>query len=577
MSAQLNFEIENQIITRTDSFQPVAKSQNYLRASFTFSDDWGNDDKIAIFKIGGKSYEVILDAEGECVVPWEVLVRVGTVYVSAYSGDRVTASVAKVPVLKTGYVDDPTSTEDPSVDIYQQLKAQIQDVQDDIPEIVDDALSNAKLSDFDNDAGFITESDIPTPNWEAVYGEDGYITNKPKIMAGTGTGSLRNSKSTAGGNYSFAEGNGCSASGDYAHSEGELTKAVKNGSHAEGYSTVTSGSYSHAEGAGTIANHKSQHVFGEYNIVDPGRNASTTRGTYVEIVGNGVSSDAKSNARTLDWEGNQWIAGNMKVGGTGYDDPNAKEVATKDYVDDAIADIPTESEIDDTAGSGDTDKTWSADKITSELANAGSVQDVTINGTSVVSNGVAEIPVASGNNQFGLIKASNSYGTNVYSSGVISVSAAPSASVKAGNNGARPICCSNQHESVFYGLSKAAGVDLANETVTLGTYPDNAKASIKAMLGVGGETQKVTVSGTAPVIVANQNTRYVCGEIVSLDFTPSAEGICDVIFTSGSTVTVLTIPNTVRFPEWFDPTSLEANKTYEISISDGVYGAVMIW
>ena len=97
------------------------------------------------------------------------------------------------------------------------------------------------------------------------------------------------------------------------------------------------------------------------------------------------------------------------------------------------------------------------------------------------------------------------------------------------------------------------------------------------MLGIGGETQKVTVSGTAPVIVANQNTRYVCGEVVSLDFTPSAEGICDVIFTSGSTVTVLTIQNTVIFPEWFDPTSLEANKTYEINITDGVYGAVMIW
>jgi hypothetical protein len=41
-----------------------------------------------------------------------------------------------------------------------------------------------------------------------------------------------------------------------------------------------------------------------------------------------------------------------------------------------------------------------------------------------------------------------------------------------------------EHESTFYGLSKVAGVDLANETVTLGTYPEASKNAIKAMLGV---------------------------------------------------------------------------------------------
>lgn len=59
------------------------------------------------------------------------------------------------------------------------------------------------------------------------------------------------------------------------------------------------GDLSHAEGNGTTANHRSQHVFGEYNILDPSENASSIRGTYVEIVGNGEYS-AYSNARTLD-------------------------------------------------------------------------------------------------------------------------------------------------------------------------------------------------------------------------------------------------------------------------------------
>lgn len=87
----------------------------------------------------------------------------------------------------------------------------------------------------------------------------------------------------------------------------------------------------------------------------------------------------------------------------------------------------------------------------------------------------------------------------------------------------------------------------------------------------------VEVSGTSPVIVAESNTIYNCGEVTSLSFTPCSSGICDVRFTSGSTVTVLTIPSTVKFPNSFDPTSLETNKIYEINILDGIYGVVTSW
>ena len=125
--------------------------------------------------------------------------------------------------------------------------------------------------------------------------------------------------------------------------------------------------------------------------------------------------------------------------------------------------IDAPSEIDDTAGTGDTDKTWSADKIISELENAGSVK-------------------------------------------------------------------------------------------------------------------VVTVAGTNPVIQAEENTRYVCGEVITLDITLPASGIVDVVFTSGSTPTVLTITppteQTVKWANEFDSTSLDADTTYEINIMDelGVAG-----
>lgn len=86
----------------------------------------------------------------------------------------------------------------------------------------------------------------------------------------------------------------------------------------------------------------------------------------------------------------------------------------------------------------------------------------------------------------------------------------------------------------------------------------------------------VTVSGTTPNITASANTRYVCGEVATLDFTPSATGICDVVFTSGATATVLTVPSTIKWANGFDPTSLEANTTYEINIMDGL-GVACAW
>jgi hypothetical protein len=113
----------------------------------------------------------------------------------------------------------------------------------------------------------------------------------------------------ASGTSSHAEGDRTTASGGYSHAEGDRTTASGNSSHAEGTNTTASGYCSHAEGYRTEANHRSQHVFGEYNIEDDSTEESYNPGNYVEIVGNGASNNARSNARTLDWDGNEILAG----------------------------------------------------------------------------------------------------------------------------------------------------------------------------------------------------------------------------------------------------------------------------
>lgn len=86
---------------------------------------------------------------------------------------------------------------------------------------------------------------------------------------------------------------------------------------------------------------------------------------------------------------------------------------------------------------------------------------------------------------------------------------------------------------------------------------------------------EVTVSGSTPVITGANNTRYMCGEVSTISITPPVSGTAEVIFTSGSTAAVLTLPNTVKMPDWW--TGVEANRIYDIIITDGVYGAVMSW
>lgn len=121
---------------------------------------------------------------------------------------------------------------------------------------------------------------------------------------------------TASGSRSHAEGDATVASGQASHAEGSNTKAEGMYTHAEGYRSTASGSDSHAEGNQTIANHRSQHAFGEFNVEDPSTAAATAKGTYIEIVGCGTSNTNRSNARTLDWNGNEVLKGSLTLGST---------------------------------------------------------------------------------------------------------------------------------------------------------------------------------------------------------------------------------------------------------------------
>ena len=65
---------------------------------------------------------------------------------------------------------------------------------------------------------------------------------------------------------------------------------------------------------------------------------------YAQIIGNGFSSDVRSNAYTLDWLGNAWYAGDVYIGSTSgiNKDEGSKKLATEEYVDNNTVTIDTE-------------------------------------------------------------------------------------------------------------------------------------------------------------------------------------------------------------------------------------------
>ena len=115
--------------------------------------------------------------------------------------------------------------------------------------------------------------------------------------------------------YAHAEGYSNTASGEASHAEGYATWADGNYSHTEGCYTTASGEYSHAEGFYVEAAGRYQHVQGKYNIVDEDSSGNPLD-TYAHIVGNGTANTKRSNAHTIDWNGNAWFKGNVYTGGT---------------------------------------------------------------------------------------------------------------------------------------------------------------------------------------------------------------------------------------------------------------------
>lgn len=258
----------------------------------------------AIFSSDGKILEAILNAKMDAD--------------KAYTKEEINTMIGalsslKISVLQEGE-DLPAVGSTDTIYLKKKTTSQTQNAYDEYIYLENGTYE--KIGDTEIDlTSYLKTTDADTKY--AKLEKYGDTTINVGRKSGTAVGknsTAEGSDTTASRAFSHAEGYKTTASGESSHAEGSWAIASGFSSHAEGSDTTASGAYSHAEGQETTASGDYQHVQGKYNIEDK---------TSAHIVGNGSDNVNRSNAHTLDWSGNAWYQGNIKTGGTSYNDaPN---------------------------------------------------------------------------------------------------------------------------------------------------------------------------------------------------------------------------------------------------------------
>ena len=116
--------------------------------------------------------------------------------------------------------------------------------------------------------------------------------------------------------FGSQDGCGGTLTGKYGRTSGAYNVARGYACEARGRYTIADGSHGNVSG-------RPQETFGQFNVPDDTQK-------YMAIGGNGTDNEHRSNAYMLDYDGNAYFSGNVKIGGTPSDDSDA---VTKAYVD----------------------------------------------------------------------------------------------------------------------------------------------------------------------------------------------------------------------------------------------------
>ncbi len=165
MSTTLKFCVRGQRITRADAIVTVADAINYIYAEFAFCSDWDGLVKTAVFTRGSASYEALLDQNGRCLVPYEVLEDgPGIFKVSVFGGNLITTAPVKVRIDASGWSFALESSQPPTPSVYQQIIDRMDGIETEMETATAAAEASAVLAESYAKGGTSTRQGEDTDN-----------------------------------------------------------------------------------------------------------------------------------------------------------------------------------------------------------------------------------------------------------------------------------------------------------------------------------------------------------------------------------------------------------------------------
>ena len=280
----INIDIKNKIATADDT-EYICGNDDFIVA-FNFDAEWDEHTTKTARFVWDKGHQDIVFQGSQCEVP--VISNTSAILCGVFTGNLKTTTPALIRARKSILCGNPPPAE-ATPTVFEQMLT----------------LFNAGLNEIRKAAGETVAGKTFTVDGENVTAQSyAEIFNYPYNTATGYAAHAEGFATKATGDFSHAEGHSSEARGYTSHAEGFKTKALGRLCHAEGDSTVAEEQYSHTEGRETIARGLCQHVQGRFNKPLGHR--------YLHVVGNGASDEERSNAHTLDEDGNAWFAGTVE-------------------------------------------------------------------------------------------------------------------------------------------------------------------------------------------------------------------------------------------------------------------------
>ena len=146
----IRFKVDEQTLTASYSPLIVSRSQDYLKARFTFTEDWYGTQKIAQFVRSELKYNILLDENNICLVPWELLQTEGEFSLTVWGNnlpnqDNIIITTNKLIIkVSADGLDDELLPTDPTVGVEGGLLVQCQEAAESAQQSAESAATSAE-------------------------------------------------------------------------------------------------------------------------------------------------------------------------------------------------------------------------------------------------------------------------------------------------------------------------------------------------------------------------------------------------------------------------------------------------